>query len=534
MFNNKNYKTDIFSKEHRINLHLEMIADKLQGISVVQDIRLFDFFENKKTRQKIIDHCAVMELNDPVVSHYPEVNIQMLSLCLDEGVSLDSMSSLVERGPVGLRVQIEQSIVRHGWMALDAAFKDPMGEPACNVQQVLAKHMLMRMEHSSLFYAHNVQSPVPGDFLMKALGASFLAIAAKHEHFAAIEASRTSRLSIQCLVGAAPGVAEYYSYEMDQIRASVEQILENPAIKAMACNRLMAVVDGLASCLSNYFVSTWVRLGVSLDELYLGLVRRLQALFEGFGIPEALLPYLMETSLFRAFMAYPEHWQRFSIKWSHGLGLPLECWRYYKPRYPSANDVVNPIDDLPKLSRSSLAHDESTPIYQGMYHAVMQGQVAPEDYVHRYGSYLISSHLMGDERGHELMQALCYHSPYLSMIVPEGLHSEYMVQKYPYDDSYIRIMVGIGKRILSGKSSKAGTIYVGGKKMSCLSLIRWIRDARPQVLSTAFCQIAAQGKGNVEALVELFDLGADAFSADEVAGFSVEVKRALLMADLDI
>jgi hypothetical protein len=531
MFNNKNYRTDIFAKEHRINHHLELIADKLQGISVVQDIRLFDFFENKKIRQKIIDHCANMELNDPVVSYCPELNIQMLSLCLEEGVSIDNMNSLVERGHVGLRVQIQLSIAKQGWMTLDAAFKDPLCEQACDVQRQLAKHLMPKEEGQGLFYSNTHHPSFPGMFLIKAFEASFLAIAAKSENYSFIEADRISRLAIQCLVGSAPGDRQYHPYEMDQIRESVRQVLENPGFKEMSFNRQMRALDGLVSCLSNYFVSTWVRQGVLLDELHLGLVRRLEALFDGFGAPEVLVPHLMEAALFRAFAFYPECWERFSIKWSHGLGLPLECWRYYKPRYPSSTDAISPMDDLPRLSQSVLAYDESTPIYRGLHQALMQGEVNPEDYVHRYGSYLISPHLMGDERGHELMRTLCHNSPYLSMIVPQGLHSEYMVQKYPYDDSYQRIMVGIGKRILSGKAS---LIYVGGKKMPCLSLIRWLKEARPQVLAAAFCQLEALRKGNIEALVELFGMSAEDFTEVEVAGFSGDVRRALLMADLDV
>ena len=531
MFNNKNYKTDIFSKEHRINHHLESIADKLQGISVVQNIRLFDFFENKSIRKKIIDHCVVMELNDPVVSHYPEVNIQMLSLCLDEGVVLDNMSSLVERGPVGLRVQIQHSIVKQGWMALDAAFKDPLCEQACRVQKVLARHMFNNLQSPSLFFTDSDSMSAPGNFLIKALEANFLGIAARHEHFADIEANRTPRITLQCLAGAQPGVYDYQAYEMEQIREAVCQLARHPSVDRMTFNRRMRFVDALASCLSNYFVSTWIRQRVAIEELHLALVRRLQAIFEGFGVPDGLHANLIEASLFRAFLFYPQYWSQYSIRWSHGLGLPLECWRYYRPRYPSATEAMNPIDDMPSLSRSSLACAESTPIYQGLHQALMAGEIAPEDYVHRYGSYLISPHLMGDERGFELMHTLCQHSPYLSMIVPESLHSEYMVHKYPYDDSYVRILVGIGKRVLSGK---VGAIYVGGKKLSCFSLIRWLKESRPQVLSTAFCQVAASGKGGIEALVSMFELGADDFTEQEMAGFPTSVRRALLMTDLDL
>jgi hypothetical protein len=531
MFNNKNYRTDIFTKENRINHHLELMADKLQGISVVQDIRLFDFFENKKIRQKIIDHCANMELNDPVVSNYPEVNIQMLSLCLEEGVSIDNMSSLVERGPVGLRVQIQHSIAKQGWMALDAAFKDPLCEQACNVQRQLANHCMLREEGQGLFFSNTIHHSFPGSFLNKAVETSFLAIAAKNENYPFIEADRTPRLAIQCLVGSAPGDRQYHPYEMDQIRESVRQVLENPSLKELSFNRQMRFLDGLSSCLANYFVSTWMRQGISLDELHVALVRRLDALFDGFGVPEVLMPHLMAAAVFRAFVFYPDSWERFSISWAHGLGLPLECWRYYKPRYPGSTEAISPMDDLPGLSRSGLAYDECTPIYRALHQALMQGLVKPEDYVHRYGSYLISPHLMGDERGHELMRTLCHYSPYLSMIVPEGLHSEYMVQKYPYDDSYQHIMVGIGKRILSGKAS---LIYVGGKKMPCLSLIRWLKEARPQVLAAAFCQVEALRKGNIEAVVELFGMSAADFTEGEVAGFSGVVRRALLMADLDV
>jgi hypothetical protein len=531
MFNN-NYNKNIFSGEHRLERHLELIVDKLQGIDVPESFSVGDIFANKKLNEKVSRHCACMELCDPIVSHYPDVNMQMLYMCLREGAGLDKLNLIGHNG-IGLRNSIEQGILRDGWSALDGAFVNLYSAEAGWLQKNIATYLFDQEKKRERVYYPETRYGMPGLCIMRGLEACLMAIAAEHPDYHYVEIERMARSDIQAFVGSCHGSYDYLSHAPDRVHEVAVKIRRHHSIAGISFCARMRVLDGLMNVLSKYFVSSWIRRGVGLDELNTALDCRLNALIEVFGAPSELRGFLMQSARFIALYPYQDQWTTLGISWSHGLGLPLGLSTFYEDRGSlTEQGVMSPLDDMPRMSHSALSGAENTLIFRGLHKALLTGEIDAHVYANRYGSFMPSSYVMSTREGHAVLHNISKHSQYLKTIIPAGLCSEYMVATHPFEDTYRVVLESIVHKALSSRGKI--NIRLGSKACTPFNLIGWLNEEKRGLVLDIFKQVSRNETGNMVELIQLLDISADNFSERDLCSFTYSVKRALIGKDFGI
>lgn len=531
MFNN-NFNKNIFSGEHRLERHLQQITDKLQGIDVSEHFSLSSIFANKKLNEKVVNHCDCMELSDPVVSHYPDVNMQILYMCLRDGLGLDKLNLIGHNG-FGLRNRIEQSIVHDGWSALDAAFVNLSGDEASWLQKNIASYLFDQEKRKERLYYPDTRYGVQGLFVMRGLEACFLGIAAEHPDYHYVEIERMARNDIQAFAGSCHGSVTYFSHTYDRVHEVAVKIRSHHGLVGVSFCGRMKMLDGLLNVLSKYFLSSWIRRGVELTELISALDFRINALIEVFGAPPELRDFLRESSRFIALYPYRNQWLKYGVSWSHGLGLPLDLINYYEDREAVVPEgVMSPRDDMPKMSHSALSGAENTLIFRGLHKALLNGEIEAHVYANRYGSFMPSSHVMSTCEGHIVLHNIAKYSGHLRAIIPAGLCSEFMVSSHPFDDTYRFVLDSIARKTLS--SNGKANIRFGASTQTSANLIGWLNEEKRGLVLDIFKQVSCETAGNFAELIKLLDISAEDFSKEDMSSFSLSAKRALLGRDFGI
>lgn len=526
---------DIFEKGHRLKRHLEKLGGKLDGVPFTKAPRLIDLYMDVAIKGNVVSHCQYMEMGDPLRSHSPEIDFQMLYLYLNEGGDLSRMQTL-SPGSSGIRDAVEINVRQEGWASLDETFKDPLCEESKILQQQVARFMLEKdMAARKLYYHPHGNTMRSGDFVHGAMVSAFLAVCSGQPElpeFFSIEVERLNQRAIQVLVGTTREDLGYECFDHQAITEASQMIRSLPYFKKRSYASSMKSLDFILDTLSKHFVATWCRKGVSLKQLHRDLIRRVRALCAAFGTPDAFDDYPSRSACFRAFFSHKHEWRELGVEWQHGLGISLDQLRVHKSPDTSVEGVMNPYDEWPRMSTGVLSSRDNSRLFQKTLEALLDGTIKPEIYANHIGAYLPSASLMTCDKGLAAMAALVAHSRYLSLIIPEGLHSDLAVERHAKSDVYCRVLEAIGLKVMAGKS--VSSIRIGRQAKPVHTLIGWVREHDPLIIRRAFINLARRETESIGLVMNLFDIKASDFSSDEIATFGQASRRALISQSMNI